>query len=686
MPQDKPAPHHPANHLAGESSPYLLSHAHNPVDWYPWSPEALALARQKNRPIFLSIGYAACHWCHVMERESFENEPIARFLNDHYVSIKVDREQRPDLDHIYMAFTQAMTGSGGWPMSVFLTPDLKPFFAGTYFPPDDRYGRPGFLTIITEIARAYQEDPAQIIESAEGIFDEIKRHLNRETESSLLSQGLISAGAENLLRSCDPVHGGLGRAPKFPHPLELSLLMRQYTRDGDLRYLQAAEKGLTAMAHGGIHDQIGGGFARYSTDEQWLVPHFEKMLYDNALLVPVYADAFRLTDKPLYGEVVIGTLDFLLREMTDQSGGFYSSLDADSEGAEGKYYLWTPGELSALLGDDASSFARYYNVTDQGHFEGKSILHLTRASEQFRESQEADQFRALLTRCRSRLLEARARRVRPATDDKILTSWNGLALSAFAHGYQVTADPRYLAAARANAHFVRNELWNDGTLPHACRHGALMKGEFLEDYAYYIRGLLDLFESDPGPDGRYWLELAVTLTNRAIQLFAGPDHFFYLRPDNQPDLILRPRDLIDNATPAAGSIMIHNLLKLHRLTESASYQAVARENLDALTGHIRQYPGGMASALLALDYLLGDKLDVVIVGAGPTRDEMLGTVYRRYAPNRLLVMDATGENSLPLLADRRYDGQVKAYVCYNSACRMPVLTAAELDRQLRELR
>jgi uncharacterized protein len=685
VPQDNATPHHPANHLAGESSPYLLSHAHNPVDWYPWSAESLALARQRNRPIFLSIGYAACHWCHVMERESFEDESIARFLNDHYVSIKVDREQRPDLDHIYMAFTQAMTGSGGWPMSVFLTPDLKPFFAGTYFPPDNRYGRPGFMTVITEIAKAYEEDPAQIVESAEGIFEEIKRHLNRETESSLLSQSLIAAGAESLVRNCDPVHGGLGRAPKFPHPLEMALLLRQYTRAGDLRFLQAAEKGLTAMANGGIYDQIGGGFARYSTDEQWLVPHFEKMLYDNALLVTVYGDAFRLTGKPLYRNIVTGTLDFLLREMTDRSGGFYSSLDADSEGEEGKFYLWTPQELAELLGDDTAPFARYYNVTAPGHFEGKSILHVTADSEQFRESQDDAQFSALLGRSRARLLEERARRVRPATDDKILTSWNGLTLSAFAHGYQITTDTRYLAAARANGQFVRNVLWHEGVLTHASRNCSCMPGEFLEDYAYYVRGLLDLFESDPGPDARLWLELAANLADRAIHLFFGTDHCFYLRPDNQPDLILRPKEVIDSATPSAGSIMIHNLLKLHRLTDNASYQTIARDGLNALTGSIRQYPGGMASALLALDYLLGDKIEIVIVGDGPVRDEMLNTVYQRYSPNRLLVMDSSGEQDLPLLAGRRFDGQVKAYVCYNSSCQLPALSAAELEHQLGDL-
>ncbi|MEW6049669.1 MAG: thioredoxin domain-containing protein [Candidatus Zixiibacteriota bacterium] len=674
------------NHLAGESSPYLLSHAHNPVDWYPWNDEALAKAKKLNRPIFLSIGYAACHWCHVMERESFENEQIARILNEHFISIKIDREQRPDLDQIYMTFTQAMTGSGGWPMSIFLTPDLKPFFAGTYFPPDDRYGRPGFMKVITEIARAYDESPSHIVESAQGIFEEINKHLARETDSALLSQSMVAAGAESLMKSFDHVHGGFGQVPKFPHAVELSLFLRHYRRTGDLAYLLAVEKALTSMAHGGVYDQIGGGFARYSTDERWLVPHFEKMLYDNALLVSTYTEAYQITGKDEYRGVVRETLDFLLREMTDSSGGFYSALDADSEGEEGRFYLWTESEIRGLLSGEADPFLAYFNVTATGNFEGRNILHVDAASERISNEQAPERFNTYLEKCKARLLQARGERVRPLTDDKILSSWNGLALSACARGYQITLDQKYLAAAIANAHFVEHTMYRDNTLTHAYRQSVHSGGEFLEDYAFYVRGLLDLYETDPGAANQHWLELAVTMARHAVALFLGADNRFYLRPDNQPDLIVRPKDEIDNAIPSAGSIMIHNLFKLHRLTEDAAFLDAAERALKTVSGQMSRYPGGMASALLALDYMLNDKVEIVVVGNGPMRDAILAEIYRRYSPNRLLAISPSGTANSPLFEGRAANGQVKAFVCVNSVCRLPAVSVDELRERLAEIR
>ena len=436
------------NHLAGESSPYLLAHAHNPVDWYPWGDEALSLARELDRPIFLSIGYSSCHWCHVMERESFENEEIAAILNEHFVSIKIDREQRPDLDHIYMTFTQAMTGAGGWPMSVFLAPNLKPFFAGTYFPPDDLYNRPGFRKVLTEIAKAYQESKASIIESSEGIFDEIRTHLLRTSPETLLSDRLLIAGANGLMQTFDHSHGGFGSAPKFPHATELSFFLHHYKRTGDLSFLQAAEKALTAMARGGIYDQIGGGFARYSTDAHWVVPHFEKMLYDNALLVTTYVEAFQITKREAYRRIVKETLDFILNEMTDDSGGFYSALDADSEGEEGRFYLWEKSELQAALGEDAPLFCRYFNVNERSNFEGRNILYLDANSDRVREESKKADFDTFISACKAKLSELRSKRVRPGTDDKILTSWNGLAVSALTRGFQITNDARYLDTAK----------------------------------------------------------------------------------------------------------------------------------------------------------------------------------------------------------------------------------------------
>ncbi|MFQ6007328.1 MAG: thioredoxin domain-containing protein, partial [Candidatus Zixiibacteriota bacterium] len=484
--------HQDTNHLIGENSPYLLSHAHNPVDWYPWGEEALHKAIAEDKPIFLSIGYAACHWCHVMERESFENEQIATVLNEHFVCGKVDRAQRPDLDHIYMSFTMAMTGQGGWPMSVFLTPDLKPFFAGTYFPPEDRYGRPSFLKVITELARAYRDNKESIMNLSENIYEQVAAQINSGVPTSLLNMQMISQAARVLMQNFDTVYGGFGTAPKFPHALELLLFFRHYKSSGDMSFLQAAELALKAMARGGIYDHIGGGFARYSTDRRWLVPHFEKMLYDNALLVPVYVEAYQITGNEFYLKVVRETLDFILNELTDETGGFYSALDADSEGEEGKFYVWTKQEIEAILGDQAEPFARYYNVTDRGNFEGDNILNIDSSSDRIRQEAELSNFDQYLAECRQKLFEARSQRMRPLTDDKILTSWNGLALSAFCKGYQITGEKRYLEAAVKNASFIQSELFTNGILTHSYREGHHSHGEFLEDYAYLIRGLLDL--------------------------------------------------------------------------------------------------------------------------------------------------------------------------------------------------
>ncbi|PWB70569.1 thioredoxin domain-containing protein [candidate division GN15 bacterium] len=678
------------NHLAGENSPYLLSHADNPVDWYPWGNEAFEAARRRDCPIFLSIGYAACHWCHVMERESFENEEIARLLNESFVSIKVDREQRPDIDHIYMTFTQAMAGSGGWPMSVFLTPDLKPFFAGTYFPPDDRMGRPGLRRVLTEIATTYRENHEQVLESASSIYQEIAKHIATPRANSSLNAALIARAGESLMKSVDHMYGGFGRAPKFPHALEIALFLRLGRRTGNLEYMLAAEKALQGMARGGIYDHLGGGFARYSTDEQWLVPHFEKMLYDNALLVPVYADAWRITGNEWYRNVVRETLDFLLREMHECSGGFHSAVDADSEGEEGKFYLWHKSEIDGLLGSDAELFGRYFNVTSYGNFEGRTILNIDSRSEHARVQAglSEEQFEGLMRRCRTVLLAARARRVRPLTDDKILTSWNGLAVAALGAGYQITGDQTYMEAAAANARFVRNELWRDGQLTHAWRHGVHSHGEFLEDYAYFIHGLLALFHSDVSQDNRQWLEFALELADRAVSAFQDGDGRFYLRPENQKDLIFRPAEETDSALPSPGSVMIHNLLVLERLTGQSKYGRAGERGLQYLSGLMDDYGIGMTSALLALDYYLSPKVEIVITGKGSVRDSMAAEVFRRYLPNSIVASSTARGNgqSWPIFKDRfAADGSARAFVCENSTCRVPAETVEALRQQLSDL-
>ncbi len=677
--------HKYTNHLINESSPYLLSHAHNPVNWYPWGDEAIARAKAEDKPIFLSIGYAACHWCHVMERESFENKAIASILNEKFICIKVDREQRPDIDQIYMTFTQAMTGHGGWPMSVFMTPTLRPFFAGTYFPPDNQMGRPGFLHIITELASAYAESKSQVVESADAIFDEIFRHVSQTGDTTTINEGMLTTAVGYLMQNFDHAHGGIGAAPKFPHPLELSLFLRYSRRSGDLTFMLAAEKALSAMARGGIYDHIGGGFARYSTDAHWLVPHFEKMLYDNALLVPTYAEAYQISGNELYLDTVRGTLDFILREMADPSGGLHSALDADSEGVEGKFYVWSLAELKEVLGEDADTVIKYFNATMVGNFEGENILHLSLQSDRLEVSVGETELKAVVTRAKAKLLEARNKRVRPLTDDKILTSWNGLAVTALCKGYQVTGDKKYLEAAIANAEFVRRELYREGKLTHAWRQSVHSTGEFLEDYAYYVRGLIDLYESDTLGDNSRWLHFAVELTDKAGQ-FMDADGYFYLRPDKHDDLIFRPKEETDGALPAPGSVMLLNLLRLHRLTEKRELLEMAQRGLRAISGQLARYPSGMTSALFAVDFHLSRKVEIVIVGEGETRDGMLREVYKRFLPNRIIAFAKASDGEGPLFEGRHStDDTTRGYVCIDSVCSLPALTVEDLAKRLGEI-
>ncbi len=671
------------NHLIDENSPYLLSHAHNPVNWYPWGEEAIEKARREDKPIFLSIGYSACHWCHVMERESFENEQIATILNANFVSIKVDREQRPDLDQIYMSFTTAMTGRGGWPMSVFLTPDLKPFFAGTYFPPDDRYGRPGFSSLITQISTAYKQDKSGIVQSSEKIFKQVQQRSSASFAGTVLNEDIIKRSVGNLMGNYDDLYGGFGQAPKFPHATELALFLRYFKNSGEMKYLQAVEKALQAMSNGGIYDHLGGGFARYSTDRKWLVPHFEKMLYDNALLVPVYADAYQITGNELYAKVIRETLDFMLREMRDKSGGFYSALDADSEGEEGKFYVWSKDEIEAILGAKRSEiFCRYYNVTKQGNFEEKNILNIEKNSAYVEQELGEKDFEAFLASCRSDLMKVRDTRVRPLTDDKILTSWNGFALTALCRGYQVTLDERYLQAAIDNAEFVRTVLVQNGSLTHSYREGSRSEGEFLEDYAFYIRGLIELSETDY-TDAHKWREMAISLARRASKLFFDENGTQYLRPAGESDLIVRPKDETDGAIPSPGSYMIANLFLLNRLTDDKVFLELGEKALGAISGQMDKYPGGMASAVSALDYYLNDKIEVVIVGDMQDRSDMLKEAYRSYSPNLLIAVSGTTNETLPLFEGRKaQNGKATAYVCRNSVCNLPVTTIEELRAQL----
>lgn len=571
-------------------------------------------------------------------------------------------------------------------MSVFLSPDLKPFFAGTYFPPEDHLGRPGFRRVIAEIAAAWREERQQVVDSADAIAERLKAHVEQSVWQTLLTSDMIARGAAELMNGFDQTHGGFGNSPKFPHATELTLFLRRYEHSGDLAYRRAAEKALKAMGRGGICDHLAGGFARYSTDAEWMVPHFEKMLYDNALLVPVYADAYRLTREPFYLEIVRGTLDFVINEMTDPGGGFYSALDADSEGREGKFYVWSKAEIEqSLSGDDAALFCKYYNFTATGNFDGRNILHVTENSERIRQESGIAEFDRRMGDARRKLGLVRSTRTRPLTDDKILTSWNGLALRALAVGYRVTEDERYLAAAVKNAEFVRETLYRDGNLTHSFREGRHSEGRFLEDYSYYLRGLLELYQVDHSDNNGRWLDFAESLAHHAVRLFLANDGALYLREDGQADLIYRPREDTDGALPSPASVLIESLLKLGRLAGNDNYTSAGEKALRALSGQIAAYPSGMASALLALDYHLQDKLEIVIVGDGPERARMLDLLRLALPANALLAVSNEGNNGRPLFEGRvAHPGEVTACVCHNSSCRLPVHTAEGLVKQLED--
>lgn len=672
------------NRLAGATSPYLQAHADNPVDWYEWGEEAFARAKAEDKPIFLSIGYNACHWCHVMEHESFENEEIAALLNEHFVSIKVDREERPDIDQVYMSAVQAMTGAGGWPMSVFMTPDKKPFFSGTYFPPDARYGRPGFRDILVYLARAYRDQRAEILQSADAIAEHIARSSRVGIPGRAIDNAVIVSAAETLYANFDSRFGGFSGPPKFPQAVGMSLMFRASHLTGRKKYADAALLTLRRMAEGGIYDQLGGGFHRYSVDQFWLVPHFEKMLYDNALLTVPYLEAYQLTGDNFYLDVAHGILRYLQQNMTDPGGGLYSTQDADSDGEEGKYYIWSKAEIDKVLGPEADWFGHYYNVTDQGNFEGRNILHVGDHSrgEGERINLGDDEFKHKLDEMKEKLLAVRKHRVPPATDDKILASWNGLAISAFAQAYQVTGDASYLASARQAADFVLSRMIEGGALYHSYRQGRLLRTELLEDYAYFAAGLIDLYQASF--DERY-LDRAASLVRRAVDVFSA-DNMFYLSPAGDRDLIFRPRDLTDGATPSPASVMILNLLRLGAIIADTSFARTGDAALAAMSGLAAQLPQGSAALLIAGHFRLADPIEIIIVGGDADRlKEFNRTIFSRYIPDKVIAGIIDGQTSdLLLLKGRQEVDELTVYLCTDKTCRLPVTDTsnllAELDR------
>ncbi len=682
----------PGNRLAQSTSPYLLQHARNPVDWYPWGEEALARAREEDRPILLSIGYSSCHWCHVMERESFENEAIAAQMNEGFVCIKVDREERPDLDDIYMAATLAMNrGQGGWPMTVFLTPQQEPFFAGTYFPPEDRYGRPGFPTLLKRIALIWRDDRPSLDEQAGKIAEFLRENASAQLAADPSAESW-TAFEEQCASEFDSRFGGFGSTPKFPPHQALLVLLRQGRSDPLSRARFMATTTLDAMAGGGIYDHVGGGFARYSTDREWLVPHFEKMLYDNAQLARAYTEAFQVTNDANYQRVARETLDYVLREMTSPDGAFYSATDADSEGVEGKFFVWTKAEVEALLEipAEAAAFCDYYDVTQAGNWEGHTILNprFSRDEVAKRQGITASELDAIIAKGRCLLYGARSKRVPPGLDDKTLTAWNGLMIGAFAEAGRVFGERRYLDAAHRAASFLWDVHRREGRLLRSSRKGVAQGEAFLEDYAFLANALVDIYETK-APDGQDdpWLERARELAERILDLFPAREGGFYSTSRFNEALLLRHREGHDGATPSANACAALALARLGVHFDRASFRDAAAGAMKAYGVAIERQPRAFPTSLLVLDFLRNGPVEIALVGdpTDPRTDALEKALAATFVAPRVM---ARGDGSSPagghpLLRGKGLVGGAPAvYICRNYACDLPITDPEELKKKL----
>ena len=686
------------NHLIHETSPYLLQHAHNPVEWYPWGEEAFAKARAEDKPIFLSIGYAACHWCHVMEHESFENEAVAQFLSEYFVSIKVDREERPDLDDIYMSAVVGLTGQGGWPMTVFLTPDLHAFYGGTYYPPQDMHGRMGFLTLLHGIAQSWREKRGEIMKGAENITAFLNEQSRKPIpDETVLASALIEKACKQLKDAFDATHGGWGGAPKFPSSGGIGLLLRAHraTRDGEL--LEMATETLDKMARGGMYDQLGGGFHRYSVDKEWLVPHFEKMLYDNGQLAQVYLEAWQATGNPYYRQITEEILDYEIRDMLDSAGGFHSTEDADSEGEEGKFYVWTHGEIMDTLGeDDGALLCAYYAIQERGNFtshehyhKGQNIPHLTRPPEQIAAEQGMDPeaLEARIAPLRQKLLDIRGMRVRPGLDDKVLTSWNALLITPLAQAGVAFGEPRYTIAAVNAGNFILEHMREGDGLLRTHRHGESRLPGYLDDYAFTANAFVDLYEGTFDPK---WLEHAKTIGEQMIARFGDEDGAsFYFSEAAHTDLIVRTRPTYDGAEPAGNSVAALALLRLGALLDHQDFQHWGRKVIETTLPLVNKAPQGYLRMLWSVDFLLQTPVEVTIVG--PRDSEDVKALHRaagaRYLPNKVVALldpeDAAFTDGLPMSAGKTMvEGRPAAYVCRRQTCQAPVTVVEDLEKLL----
>ncbi len=714
------APKH-TNRLAKEKSPYLLQHQHNPVDWFPWGAEAFEKAKKENKPILLSIGYSTCHWCHVMERESFENEAIAKLLNESFVCIKVDREERPDVDKVYMTFVQATTGSGGWPLNVWLTPDLKPFVGGTYFPPEDRGGRPGFPTMLKRLAEGWKTDSKGIIEHGNEVAKQLSEYAaSAPSKVEVTAKAALTKGQSQLVQRFDPDLGGFGGAPKFPQPSILSFLFRMSVRKGLGESAEAEERDraiagkmalvtLGKMADGGMHDHLGGGFHRYSVDRFWHVPHYEKMAYDQAQLARVYLDAFQITGDARWQKTTRDILDYVIRDMTDKEGGFYSAEDADSleaghaEKKEGAFYVWTKAEIDAALGDDAALFSKAYGVEEDGNspvgsdplgeLKGKNTLIVRKtAAELAKDSgkSEADVEKTLAA-SRAKLFAIRSKRPRPHLDDKVIVAWNGLMISAFAKAAQVLDEPRYLAAAQASAKFIKAKLWKNGALIRSYRHEPSNAAGFADDYASLIAGLLDLYETDFDTQ---WLAWAVDLQTKMDEVFYDKEHGGYFQtPAAQGDILFRSKEDSDGAEPAPSSVAAMNLVRLGQIIDSKELRERAQKTIASMGEQLDKIPSAATQMLCAVDASMSKGRQVVIAGKPGAADTMalIKEARARYTPNQLIILadggtgqEWIGKRNEAIAGMKPQDGKAAAFVCEDFVCQAPETDPAKLRAQLQK--
>jgi uncharacterized protein len=681
------------NHLINEKSPYLLQHAFNPVNWYGWREEAFEKARRENKPIFLSIGYSTCHWCHVMEKESFENAEVAKRLNDAFVSIKVDREERPDLDNIYMTVCQLTTGSGGWPLTIIMTPDKKPFFAATYIPGTSRFGRPGMLELLPHIENIWKTRQQEILQSAVAVTQALQ-DMEKNRNVKHLDQKILEAAFRDLADRFDPVYGGFGSSPKFPTPHNLWFLLRYWKRTGVDQALEMVEKTLNELRRGGVFDQVGYGFHRYSTDRQWLVPHFEKMLYDQAMLALAYLEAYQATGKTFYVDVAREIFTYVLRDMQSPEGGFYSAEDADSEGVEGKFYVWTEEELREILTTQEAQFIiQAFHVKKEGNFveeatgklTGANILYPGQAPARGTSDSSIPDIEKISDFLRQKLYDAREKRIHPHKDDKILTDWNGLMIAALARGARVLGNKVYAAAALDAANFIlENMRTREGRLLHRYREGDANITAHVDDYAFFIWGLLELYATTFDADH---LEIALSLSEDLLVHYWDPQGGgLFFTPDDGEDLIVRKKEIYDGAIPSGNGVAMQNFLRLARLTGKMEYEARASGIMSAFSGHVDRFPSGHTQFLCSLDFALGPCFEVIVVGPAESLEvkEMMHTLNSRFIPNHVALFRPSDGDSLAIDNLSEFveshvaiDGKATAYVCENHVCKAPFTDVQE---------